>query len=122
MRRRLLLPPGGVLIVVALMAGGVLAWAAESNNAVASGEVSATIALARQRKEVHVTNDGPAPSWVYVWECDQTPTAITTSTSGARKILPGEGWGLSFPPETSACAVTHITAAGTTATLRLFAQ
>ena len=115
-------------VLLALVA--VVAWAGapESDNAVAATEASATITFAAAHKDVHTTNDGASAVWVRIWQCDETPVVITTATNGARKVLAGEGWGLTWnattEPQTLVgyCAITHITAAATTTTFRLFAK
>jgi len=122
------------VLVLALQAVAGMLWAAnESNNGVTSIATSATVTFAMQKGEVHFTNDCANAVWVKVWVSGggEEPGAITTSTSGARMLRPGEGWGQAFDPGRQAgvgyAGFSHITAAGATcetatSALRWFAQ
>jgi P pilus assembly chaperone PapD len=122
MRKRLL-----TIICVLLLCVATLAWAThESNNALASSEVSATVAFADAKYTFTLVNGGPDPVYVKVWMGNDTPAAITTATSGAFKVNSGESvtWQFAGGYETGIGyrGFSHICAAGLTATSRWWAK
>ena len=106
----------GVLFLALLISAP--AWGApESNNALESTAVVAVVSFTTAKQDVQWVSECTNAVWVRVWGGDETVAAITTASSGAIKIAPGESQTWSWKAQDGGIgfkAMSHITAGGAT--------
>lgn len=117
-------------VALALALGG-RAEAQQQGNApstpLAVSDVSGTVTLTGTPTYIHFTNDGTKDAVIRVFESCETVATITTANTKARRIKPGEGWGLGWIGGRS-CGTgfggfAHVAAAaGETTSVRWFAE
>lgn len=113
-----------LVVILALAFSPAALAASQGNNALGSTDASATVTLTIAADTLFFANDGANAVYVKPFSGCETAAAITTATSGALKVNPGEK--VTFPP-VSRCGLgiisfSHICAAGLTTTSRWFAQ
>ena len=97
-----------------------------SDNALSSSATAASVNFGYFVSGLAVTNDGANAVWVKAWGEHDTVATLTTTTTGARKILPGATFVWRWNPLSEDGhgykGFSHICDTGLTSTLRWFAK